>query len=79
MEKTIKLKFVGIDDWNRPVFKSELGHYYGSVDKLFEYNADDKTVLSQLSVDDICYFGSSFNCEPNGGIPKLQFEFITGE
>lgn len=78
MKNTIRLHFIGIDDWNRAVFKSDLGYYYGSTDKLFEYDADEKTVLSQLIVDDICYFGTEFNCEPNGGVPKLPIEFITG-
>jgi len=79
--KIIDLKFVGIDDWNRPVFYSEVSKaYFGSVEKLFEYGDKEETVLSKVTPDDICYFGRSFDCEPHGGVPKdVSFRFITKE
>ena len=79
MEKTIDLKFIGIDDWNRPVFYNEVSKsYHGSTEKLFEWGASEPEVLAQITTDDICYFGKSFNCEPNGGIPKFSYKFIKG-
>ena len=67
-QKTIKIKFKGIDGWNRPVFKSieKPFTYYGSVDTLFDLDATEEEVLSKISEDCLCYFGNSFGCEPMG-------------
>ncbi len=62
------LIFVGIDYWGRPVFREECnGRYYGSVSILFDYYATAAEVLEVLIEEDLCYFGTSFECEPNGG------------
>lgn len=63
-----RVKFKGIDRFNRPVFKSldKQRRFYGSVHKLFSYDATEKEVLSKVSEDDLCYFGSQFGCEPYG-------------
>lgn len=66
--KKEKIKFVGIDSWNRPVFKSmdKPRHFYGDVHTLFDYDATEEKVLARLTADDLCYFGSRFDCEPWG-------------
>lgn len=63
-----RIKFAGIDDWNRPVFKSldKKSHFYGCTYKLFQYWAKESEVLRTVDEDDLCYFGSRFNCEPYG-------------
>lgn len=61
------LKFVGIDSWNRPVFKNtEAREFYGSVHQLFSFGTDESEVLAKIDESDLCYFGSSFGCEPMG-------------
>ena len=76
MPKTVNVKFVGIDSWNRPVFKDDLGNYYGSVDKLFDYLDTEETVLSSITEKDLTFFGRSFDCEPMGNAvtDKLKIE-----
>ncbi len=63
-----KIKFVGIDRWNRPVFKSldKQRHFYGDVHTLFSYDATEEEVLQKIDVNELCYFGSRFDCEPYG-------------
>lgn len=34
--KELKLTFIGIDDWNRPVFQDEKGRYFGDTENLFK-------------------------------------------
>lgn len=66
--KTIKIEFKGIDSWNRPVFKSleKPYRYYGSVNALFDDDATEEKVLSELDEDGLVYFGDHFGCEPMG-------------
>ena len=70
----VNIKFKGIDDWNRPVFKDvDSNTYYGSVCKLFSWDEDPKKVIDYFktaTVDSLEYFGRHFNCEPHGGISK---------
>ena len=62
-----KIHFIGIDDWNRPVFTDEKKvNYYGSTDILFEYGNTEETVLKKIRVEHLTYFGRKFNCEPMG-------------
>jgi len=64
---TVKVKFEGIDSWNRPVFKSLLSKSrYGSVDILFDYNTTELKVLEKINEDNLLFFGDSFGCEPMG-------------
>lgn len=72
--KTIyHLKFEGIDDWNRPVFKkTDSNIRLGDVNKLWTYNElgkKNETLLNYYreNIDALEYFGRSFNCEPHGG------------
>jgi len=66
-KEKIKLIFVGIDNWNRPVFKAEnRKEYYGSVNELFSEGSTKEEVLSKIDEYDLCYFGDHFGCEPMG-------------
>lgn len=63
----MEIKFEGIDDWNRPVFKAvNSNHRFGSVEILFPYWESEETVLEKVSEKQLYYFGNSFNCEPMG-------------
>ena len=64
--KPILIDFVGIDRFNRPVFKDDLNNHYGSIDKLFQYTATREEVLGKVTEKDLLFFGSSFGCEPIG-------------
>lgn len=71
------VKFRGIDSFNRPVFVSveSPNCFYGSTDILFGYHSTEEEVLSKITEEDLCYFGSSFDCEPMGtpaGHIKIQ-------
>lgn len=82
----LTLKFKGIDDYNRPVYKAKTlnglpltaSRYYGSVYTLFP----DKSIAPNNTpaeinayfrehIEELEYFGVTFNCEPNGGKHKL--------
>ena len=65
-EEKRELKFEGIDYWSRPVFKDEFGNRFGSTDILFDNDISGEAVLKKVSEKDICYFGASFDCEPQG-------------
>ena len=80
----LQLKFRGIDDWNRPVFKSANDRYkslhFGSVTTLFNYDDSSEKVTEYFKnhLDELEYFGDHFGCEPHGGMPfkGLEFELI---
>ena len=68
-QKILQLKFVGIDDFNRPIFKDiEKKKFYGSTEKLYCFNDDEKKIISEINKNIylLSYFGTSFNCEPLG-------------
>jgi hypothetical protein len=61
------VQYVGIDFWNRPVFKSiDRDLYYGSVDILFDYGASESDVMEKISSDMLLYFGRSLDDDPMG-------------
>ena len=66
--KQIKIEFVGVDSWGKATFRSVEKPYrfYGSVYSLFSDNATEEEVLKEIDEDSMCYFGSSFGCEPEG-------------
>lgn len=72
----VNIKFKGIDDWNRPVFKDIIrALYFGSVKTLFNDNATENEVLKYLkdNMKELEYFGDSFGCEPHGGLnPNIE-------
>lgn len=62
-----EIRYEGIDGWNRPVFKSvKYRNRFGSVHKLFSLNATKEEVLREITEEDLCFFGTSFGCEPMG-------------
>ena len=65
-----KIKFRGLDDWYRPIYKVlvELPYYIGSTNKLFDY-ADPVSKIDdyfEKHPEELVYFGEHFNCEPMG-------------
>lgn len=75
-----RVKYWGIDGWNRPVFKSldKQRHFYGNTSKLFSYGASEEEVLAKVTADELCYFGSRFDCEPYG-TPVENLEIVKGQ
>ena len=67
----MEIKFRGIDDQNRAVYKLENKPtiYVGSTEKLFSFDATKEQVNDYFknNLHELEYFGKSFNCEPNGG------------
>lgn len=71
--KTVNIKFKGVDDWNRPVFKDvDSRCFYGNTTKLFGWADPTSKIIDYFKnhIDELEYFGNSFGCEPNGGISK---------
>lgn len=68
VESMERVRFVGIDRFNRPVFKSldKSRRFYGSTSTLFSDYADEEEVLRDVTEDDLVYFGDYFDCEPMG-------------
>jgi len=71
-DKHINIKFRGIDDWNRPVFKDvDSCIHYGSTNTLFTNETPEEiNIYIRSNIKELEYFGGSFNCEPHGGIPS---------
>lgn len=63
-----KVKFGGIDSFNRPVFVNinNPKDIYGSTDILFAFGSTEADVLAKVTEDDLCYFGNHLDCEPMG-------------
>lgn len=65
-----KVKFHGIDGFNRAVFKEvredKKHFYYGRTFGLFSYHATEQEVLESVKDEELTYFGRSFGCEPMG-------------
>ena len=66
MPETVEynIKFVGIDDWNRPGYKVEgLNVYLGDVDKLFDWNTPKEVVDAYFKehIEDLVIFGTTFD------------------
>lgn len=84
--KTIKVRFYGIDSWNRPVFKqTDTKQFFGNVGCLFDYDATAEQVEEAFIGNEqyLYYFGNHFDCEPNGIHPsrlkkplKLEIERV---
>jgi len=71
--------FEGIDRFNRPIFKAkEHRDRYGSTEKLFDYGASEDEVLDVIDENDLCFFGSSFGCEPMG-TPAYEIKIVRSE
>jgi hypothetical protein len=79
----VKIKFRGIDDFNRPVYKVYGDKYsslhFGSVTKLFPWDTMPVVIDKYFNehIDELEYFGTHFNCEPEGGTFKgLELQII---
>lgn len=72
--KDLRLKFKGIDDWNRPVFMDDSGRYFGDTD----HRKDDVlNFYRNMPLNNcICYFGQQFGCEPMGIEIKSNVKII---
>jgi hypothetical protein len=76
----LEIKFRGIDDWNRPIYKVANNKYkslhFGSTNTLFDYEDSAAKVNDYFidHMDELKYFGDHFNCEPHGGMPFNGFE-----
>lgn len=68
----IKIKYWTIDDWDRPVFKSEKGMLYGSLEKLFKWGASEEEVLKTVTEKDIVWFGTDIDDDPDGTIYDVE-------
>ena len=74
----MQVYFIGIDDWNRPVFKEvDKNTYIGSLYKLFANGTPQENVLEQITSNDLVYFGRSFGCEPLGETLSGNIEIIS--
>lgn len=67
-----ELKFVSIDDWNRAVFKDQVGNYFGNVDVLFNWGSSFEDVIKKLDETRIQYFGRTFDGDPMGTAIKAD-------
>ncbi len=72
-----KVKFAGIDNWNRPIFRSTQypKNFFGSISKLFNHDTSREEVLNSVLESDLCFFGNSFGCEPMG-TPAIKIEIV---
>lgn len=70
--RDIHITFVGIDGWNRAVFKVvNKKIFIGNTDKLFSLAEPEKSKKDAIDWfrnehPKLVYFGSSFDCEPDG-------------
>lgn len=68
--------FAGIDMWNRAVFRVPGRNlFYGSLDMLFAYGEEEDEVIKQLEGKQLYFFGTEFNCEPDG-MPAGNIEIV---
>ena len=72
-----RVKFRGIDHWNRAVFRSidYPRNFYGDIAHLWDEDAQEADVLAQITEADLCFFGNSFGCEPMG-TPARNLEIV---
>lgn len=74
------LKFITIDDWNRPIFEVlEKKYYVSDLNNLFDWNTSELEIKSFYKDKDLSkvltYHGSSKDCEPMGNQLK-EFNFV---
>lgn len=69
LQKDIFIKFRGIDDFNRPIFKDiKSPAHFGCVNKLYSGGTKPKEIIEYFKENSssLLYFGNRFNCEPEG-------------
>lgn len=73
----IKVYFAGVDEWNRPVFRSVHNKqaYYCDVVHLVDYKAKEEEVLAHyaaVGTSGITYKGTRFDSEPMGDPAEVE-------
>lgn len=67
-EVHFNLKFRGVDDWHRPVFKDiDSSYYFGDTNCTKTGRPEDVIEFYKKNIDLLEYFGNKFGCEPHGG------------
>ncbi len=61
-----QLAYIGVDFWNRPVFKDSFGNIFGNMDILFNENKTFEEVNKKITEDSIYYFGRNIDDDPQG-------------
>ena len=77
MRDKYDIKFKGIDDWHRPIYKvQDLNVYIGDVNKLFNWDSTKEEVDNYFKdhLTDLVIFGSGFGCEPLGTSIKKEIK-----
>lgn len=78
--KELRLQFISIDDWNRPVFKDDKERYFGDLENLFYYGTSKEEVYNFYKDKElhyhICYFGIRFDDDPEGRYIKKDVNII---
>ncbi|MDD6581618.1 MAG: hypothetical protein PUF10_02925 [Bacteroidales bacterium] len=81
---SVKIVFMGVDDWNRPTFiaTTHPKRFFCDISNLFDYDAQESEVLAFYKehpekVNCICYKGSKFHSEPDG--TQVDVEIISRE
>lgn len=68
-----QIRFVGVDEWNRPTFKETDGNrYYCDVEHLFNYGATEPEIKAQADKLTPIFKGYTFNAEPQGDPCEVQ-------
>lgn len=67
MAEKLKVKFIGIDYWNRAMFKLEgKSVYLSNVEILFDYDATENDVREKISESNLTYHGTDPEDDPMG-------------
>lgn len=77
-ENKLDIKFVCIDEWNRPIFKAvEKQVYLSDVDNLFDYGTTEKQIKEFYEGKDLhenlTIHGSVIDCDPLGTRVSKKF------
>ena len=77
-KKVVEIQFCGIDDFHRAVFKDVNSKtYYGDCNSRKTGKPQDVIAYYKKNIMELDYFGTSFNCEPNGGMNQnIQLKII---
>jgi hypothetical protein len=74
------LKFRGMDDWHRPVFKDVNSSLHFGSTKLFNGPISNEEIIKYFKEhpEELEFFGERFNCEPHGGRREFfKFNILT--
>ena len=74
MKPQIKLIFIGVDCWSRPVYKHWLKDlYFGALDNLFGGSDTLDMIKASVVSSDICFFGSDPEDDPVGTVFAVDY------